>query len=292
MRRSSAIVCRDWRLTIIVVGVLTLGATVGCSERTCLEPGSEPVRVELTWPPSGAVVGDSVVIRASVVAGEAVSGIKFFVDGAPAGEDATPPYEFSWHTSGYALGSMHRIWARTRDRRGNCASSDTAAVHCQWLPIAEDPDDPWPGDVTRVCVRSTQSLIEFRIEVDSEPDEIDVFLDTDRDQGTGYNALRNPSYAPNDIGADFDIMYSGSYAEFDRWTGSTYGWDCCHELARWAVVATHAVELAINLTDIGSPSIVDIVVASDVCCPDHADFVPDSTQGHLTYTIDGLYLGE
>lgn len=63
------------------------------------QDGQEPVVFELTQPPTGAEVSGSTSILAEISSG-AIDRVVFYLDGTELATDSTPPYEYTWDTTG------------------------------------------------------------------------------------------------------------------------------------------------------------------------------------------------
>jgi hypothetical protein len=297
MSTTNAISISDWRI-LLIMGSVFLFVVMGCGERTCFEPCTPLAEVTLTWPPDHSVIEDTVSVCAAVPDSGMVSRIQFFADGLLLHEDRTPPYAFEWAADSYPLGSTHRLWARAFDAGCHYVSSETLTVHCQWLAILEDDDDPWIGDLKRVYVRSSATLIEFRIELDCPSEdcirEYDhwVLLDTDQNEATGCSTTGNLfDLAPNDIGVDFAAFCGALWAWGHSGCDGVDGFPMI--LPSFAFVDPNIIKLGINLADIGNPAAIDIVVTAYATCRSCTQYANDSApdSGHATYVIDGLYLG-
>jgi hypothetical protein len=299
MSATDRIRISDWRISVIAGTIFLLALMGGCGERTCTEPDTPFTEVTLTWPPDHSVIGGAVLVHAAVSDSELIAGIQFFADSLLLREDSAPPYDSEWDADAYPLGSTHRLWARAFDARGHFVSSETLTVHSQWLAMVEDDDDPWLGDVRRVYVRSSATVIELRMELDCASEDCMrdqdawVLLDTDQNRATGCSASGNLlDPPPNDIGVDFGVCSGWLFA----WGNPGCGWTDAFRviLPRFVFLEPNGIELAINLADIGDPAVTDIVVTvgSSCACPQYGwDSAPDPQEGHITYFIDGLYLG-
>lgn len=97
-------------------------------------PDSTPPVVSITSPSAGAAVTGTVALIASATDNVSVSGVQFYVDGAPVGaEDTSAPYSTSWAAVGIGT---RTIAAVARDLSGNVATSAPVSVE------VTDPNDP------------------------------------------------------------------------------------------------------------------------------------------------------
>jgi hypothetical protein len=250
----------------------------------------------LTWPRNGAVIADSVLVCAEAFGAEAVSRIEFFADDVRVHEDRTPPYEFQWDLGGYPLGSAHQLWAVVVDTVCDCASSETLTVHSKWKTMAEDADDPGVGDLRRVCLRSTRSVLECRIELDCLsagciPDaDVWVYLDADNNAATGLTAAISPGEGLNDIGADFCVECSN--ALFCTWHAPSHSLGCRRDgLVYFEERPPNAVEFGVNLKMMNFAGVINIVVAACPWPSDQLDVAPEPEVGHITYAVGDLSVG-
>jgi hypothetical protein len=114
-----------------------------------------PPTVSLTAPAPGAKVSGSVVLSASANDNVGVAGVQFRLDGSALGPEATsPPYAYSWDTSGASNGA-HSLSALARDAAGNTTASSPVSVTVSNLA----PGDAAPPTVsiTNPPPRSTVS---------------------------------------------------------------------------------------------------------------------------------------
>ena len=96
--------------TSSVIGLcLYLAALVllaGCSEKSTPIDVTPPV-VAITYPADGAVVSDSVTIKASVTENDALEKVSFLIDGTAIAAFSEGPFEHLWYAFNWADGNQH-----------------------------------------------------------------------------------------------------------------------------------------------------------------------------------------
>ncbi|TMQ28484.1 MAG: DUF4175 domain-containing protein, partial [Candidatus Rokuibacteriota bacterium] len=111
-----------------------------------------PPTVAITSPSSGAFVKGAVTISANAADNVGVAGVRFFVDGAPIGLEATAaPYTVSWDTTIVADGA-HTLTAVARDAAGNTATSSAVSVTVDKTPPTAAISSPAAGAFVRGTV--------------------------------------------------------------------------------------------------------------------------------------------
>jgi hypothetical protein len=115
-------------------------------------PDTTPPTVAISSPASGTTVSGTVPVTATASDNVGVTGVEFFVDGAPLGTDSTAPYEVAWNTTAASNGS-HTLTAVARDSAGNRTTSAPVTVtvsntsppsSCATLPVPA-AQTPFPG---------------------------------------------------------------------------------------------------------------------------------------------------
>ncbi len=205
---------------------------------------------------------------------------------------------------------IHILFAKAYDNAGNSTISDTIKFYYKWVLLLQDENEPFPRDLDKVYIRSTSTTLEFRLETNgnwSDPHEdedgegIDcaIFLDTDRDPNTGLTPQDSLWYTVGDIGPDFVAVVGNEGDSLWTWGWVTVGDTTINSWEKFTDFDylnlqnnTNQFEVGINLEDIGNPQIVDIVTANLTMEPDttYWDWAPND--GHITYEIDGLYIGK
>lgn len=288
------------RLPAVVLCACVLALIAGCTSTSGPDdplPDTTAPSVQLRYPPNNAVIGDEVTIAADASDSRSVVAVEFHIDGEVAHVDSAFPYEFVWDASTEQTASTHSICVKARDEANNEGESPVRVVHCRWRHLIQDDDEYGDTDIDWVYVRSTATMIEFRVatygtwEDPHDPVtglDVGIMLDVDQNQSTGLNESVPGWCPPNDIGADFaaSVGYEGDHL----WV-----WDAVDTL--WQPLADYVYasipdsgrifDVGILLSDIGDPSAIDIVVVNSL---EFWDWAPDS--GHATYTVDGLYIGE
>ena len=82
----------------------------------------------ITFPPSGAFVSDTVVIQVSAYDDFGVNSVDFLVNGQSIGTDNTKPYRYSWDTTTESEDSEYFISVILEDISGNQSSLPTISV--------------------------------------------------------------------------------------------------------------------------------------------------------------------
>ena len=286
-------------VSLLVLCACALALLVGCTSTSGPDdppPDTKPPTVQITYPPNNAVIGDEVTITAEASDTRSVVAVEFHIGGVVAHVDTAFPYEFVWDASGERTASVHSIYAKARDEANNEGQSLAKAVHCRWRHLIEDDNDHGDKDIDWVYVRSTATMIEFRVgtygtwEDPHDPVtgiDVGILLDVDQNQSTGLNEFIPGWCPPNDIGADFGagVGYEGD--QMWVWDAGDTLWQQLADYVYASVPESGRIfEVGILLSDIGDPPVIDIVVVSSL---EFWDWAPDS--GHATYTVDGLYVG-
>ncbi len=94
-----------------------------------IQVDTTPPVVALTSPTVGATVSGIVSVSAAATDNVGVMGVQFFVDGSPAGPEATTfPFGASWDSTTTTSG-QHTLFARARDSAGNTTDSSVITVN-------------------------------------------------------------------------------------------------------------------------------------------------------------------
>jgi len=122
-----------WDTTLVANGPHTLAATArDATGNTTTSspvdvtvsnpPDATPPNVSLTSPLGGEVLSGVETLAADASDDVTVVGVRFFVDGAPMGdEDLAPPYQVSWNT--HFFDGPYTVTAQARDAGGNATLS-------------------------------------------------------------------------------------------------------------------------------------------------------------------------
>lgn len=94
-----------------------------------------PPTGSLLLPVAGATVAGTVLVEAQAAAENGVERVRFYLDGSRVATDWTPPYRWSWATTGVPDGS-HTIHAKVLDTCGNVT---TTAARTVTVANANDP---------------------------------------------------------------------------------------------------------------------------------------------------------
>ncbi len=297
---------------IEIIFILTVLFLVSCGDNS-VEPDTQLPEVVFTYPLNNSVVGDTITFRISTTDNESVTKVEFYVDDSHIAEsdDEIEPYEYTMDVSNFEIGSLHTVYSKAYDDAGNFSPSDTIIFYYKWILLLEDDDEPFERDLDRVYIRSTSSTLDFRVETngnwidphDWEGESIDcaLFLDTDQNTNTGLNPQDSIWYSVGDIGPDYvaviglegDSLWAWEeiyYAEEDT---TYFSWNKLFDFEYLDLQEnTNHFEVSLRLSDIGNPDIIDIVTANLTFDADSTywDWAPN--EGHATYQIDGLYIGE
>jgi hypothetical protein len=170
----------------------------------------------------------------------------------------------------------------------------------QWVLLKEDDNEPFSRDLNKVYVKSSSTSLEFRVKVNgvwNDPRSINggincaIFLDTDRNSNTGLKPDKSYwLYQVNDIGPDYAVIVGIEGDSLWRWDSNKKDWKNL-TAPKYLKIETDSdsFEVGINVQDIGSPSLIDIVVSNITYIePDtsYRDWLPNT--GHITYQISGL----
>ncbi len=278
---------------------------IGCDKIfTEPEADEQPPDISITYPTTNSVIGDTITFNTIAVDNNSVSKVAFFIDNTLESEDTEKPYEYFFNSSNMDIGSIHTLFAKAYDEAGNSAISDTVNFYYKWILLLQDENEPFLRDLDKVYIRSTSTTLEFRVETngnwvdphaggDGEGIDCGLFLDTDQDQNTGLNPQDTTWYTVGDIGPDFVGVIGNEGDSLWIWHSDDSTWDTFEDFD-YLILQNNVnyFEVGINLEAIGNPEIVDIVTANLTMEPDttYWDWSPD--EGHVTYEIDGLYLGK
>jgi hypothetical protein len=161
---TSAPYSTSWNTTGASGGAHTLTAVARDAAGNVATSGAFVVTVDntaptiaLTAPQNGATVNGTVTVTATASDSGGIAGVQFKVDGANLGvEDTTAPYSVVWDTTAAASGS-HTLTATARDTAGNLATSGTAAVTVDNVPLTVTITAPQSGATVGGTVSVTAS---------------------------------------------------------------------------------------------------------------------------------------
>jgi hypothetical protein len=119
-------------------------------------------------------------------------------------------------------------------------------------------------------------------------------LDADQDNSSGRTFVidgNNLQIPINDIGAEYRVIVGGHGDSV--WTYNNGSWTSGRSLHSLTVGRnSNFFEFSVLLSDVGFPDVFDLVVANvrfESTSSWTYDWVP--TSGHLTYSVDGRYIG-
>jgi len=298
------------------IGILTLLFLLSCEDNS-VEPDTQSPELEFTYPLNNSVVGDTISFKVSATDNEGVTRVEFYVDDSHMvdADDESEPYEYTMDVSGFEIGSLHTVYSRAYDDAGNSSLSDTINFYYKWILLLEDDDEPFERDLDKVYVRSTSTTLEFRVETngdwedphwspwDDEGEEgsginCALFLDADQNSNTGLNSMW---YSVGDIGPDYVAVIGAegdslwSWGEFydEEYDTTYFTWNKYSDFEYLDLQNnTNHFEVSLRLTDIDHPNSIDIVTANLTMETDTTYWDWSPNEGHVTYEIDGLYVGE
>jgi hypothetical protein len=268
--------------------------------------------IVLLSPRDQAVVGDSVVIEVASSGSGVIYRVEFFPDPGRAGViDSVAPFSYLIENPAWELGSANRLAATAYDSLGAVVFSDTVTVHYLWRLVIVDAAFESDGigiiprDLKNIYMRSTDSLLEFRVETNepwpgsykntSTGISVAMFLDTDQNSATGQTTAGGGTQAINDIGAEYRIVIGLNGDSLSQWklSGDAATWVGLARIT--GVVAadnSDFFECSINLSRLPAVSAFDLVVAgvaTPLVQPYRWDWAPNPGGGHASCEIDKSY---
>ena len=138
-------------LSDIVVANSFIGPTVLSGS---VQPDTTDPVVSVSAPSSGGTVsGSSVTLSASASDNISVTGVRFYVDGNPIGnEDTASPFSITWDSTSVADGT-HSVTALARDGAGNTALSAAQS----FIVSQSSTPDPTPGSTPVTQTKKSSS---------------------------------------------------------------------------------------------------------------------------------------
>ena len=288
-------------IALLAVGLFVLALVAGCSSSSGPDEAADDTAPTIAFANmvNNGVVRDEATIEIDATDSRSMDQVDFYVDGVLVLSDTEAPYQYTWDGTGQQMASTHVVYAVAWDAADNSAQSAPCTLHYQWRRIASDPDETMEQDIQAVYVRSSDTMLEFRVETYGswvDPYEwgygvdVGIFMDTDLDYETGLNYDEGWFYWPNDIGAD--------YAAVVGWEDdSLWSWD--EDYLMWNTEAPHAYvdlntnsdyfEFGVSLAEMGNPTEMDIVVLA-ICPGSYFDYAPDAY--HIHYVVDHCYQGQ
>lgn len=293
------------------IGILASQFLLSCDDNS-VEPDTQSPELEFTYPLNNYVVGDSISFKVSAIDNEGVTKVEFYVDDSHIADadDESEPYEYIMDVSGFEIGSLHTVYSKAYDDAGNSSISDTVNFYYKWIMLLEDNNEPFERDLDKVYIRSTSTTLEFRVETngnwvdphDREGESIDcaLFIDTDQNPNTGLSPQDSNWYSVGDIGPDYvavigvegDSLWSWDEIYNEEDSTTYFSWNQLSDFEYLDLQNnTNYFEVSLRLSDIGNPDSIDIVVANITFETDTSYWDWSPNEGHLTYEIDGLYVG-
>lgn len=266
-------------------------------------PDSQPPFITISNPLQGSIVGDTVLISASAQDNESVAYVEIFIDNTLEATVNTAPFTYLLDASDFEIGSSHTIFAKAYDPSDNNAVSDTINVVCRWIRLFDDEDEPELLDISSVYARSTEAKLEFRVETNGtwedpfdwrEGIDCAIFIDSDCDANTGLTPDDSIWYSVNDIGPDFLCNIGAESNKIYSWNNQSVAWEDVEPIEFLNIADSSSYfEVGIQLSDIGNPEEINLVLANLHVSEEMniTDWVPNNGSGHITYSVDGLYIG-
>jgi hypothetical protein len=265
--------------------------------------------VALVSPINNAVVGDSVTLEIATTGG-GVAYVEFFTDmSQPASAvDSSAPFRYEFDATSWEVGSEHHVGAKAYDSLGALLLRDSVTVHYLWRLLLED--DQFEGssiivarDIWKVFVRSSDSLLEFRMETSAPWTHykdtlaginIALFLDTDQNAATGKRKVAGNTININDIGAEVRLIVGASGDSLSTYGPGGDSQILSQGLVDYVNIAPNSTsfEVGVRMARIGSPQVFDFVASARHYSTNGAvsaylwDWAPNDDEGHATYVVD------
>jgi len=113
----------------LFLSIVLLVTSTGCSHPTEPETiDTQNPTVFVTYPPNGATVSGTIIIKADATDNNEVEKVEFYIDGTLKSIDASSPYEYSWNSTTYT-NTLHTIMAKAHDAANNAGSSSVITVN-------------------------------------------------------------------------------------------------------------------------------------------------------------------
>ena len=131
-------------------------------------PDTTPPTVAITSPTSGSTVSGVVPVSVNATDNVSVAKVEFYVNGTLMATDTASPYNFSWNTSGLAVGS-YTLMAKAYDQAGNTVTSSVSASIADTTPPAAAITSPANGcnvsGTVTVSVTASDNVSVARVEL-------------------------------------------------------------------------------------------------------------------------------
>ncbi|MFH1687779.1 MAG: Ig-like domain-containing protein [bacterium] len=271
--------------------------------------------VMIVRPEPQQIIGDTVTITALAGHPVGVARVEFYVDGyhVPAADDFSEPWAYLWDATSLAIGSSHEIYVKAYDAQERVGVSDTLSVIYLWEKLLQnnDPNDDWQTDIKMIYARSTDSLLELRVEtwedwfdpydsvLNDTTLDLAMYIDADHDIGTGRTFLGLPTHPLNGIGADYQsivgIHGNKAFSQFIQGADSFVVVYDPTEIPylNWPA-DTNVYEIGLAWSYFGgSYSLRLVAINAFYTAPEFPifDWVPNEGQGYLTIVRQNRYIG-
>ena len=273
--------------------------------------------VDIFSPEPLQIIGDTVTITVYPNISAEVTRVEFYIDGyhVPAADDTTAPWEYLWDASGLNIGSSYTLFVKAYDAQGRVGVSDTVSVIYLWEELLPSVDfnDPWQTDIKRIYARSTDSLLEVRVETwedwydpydtdtfDDTTLDLAMYFDADLSAGTGRTYMALPSHPLNGIGADYQSIVGlhGNDA-FRKFNSGTNSFDLLYgpgDLPYYNLPPdTNVFEIGFywSYFGVGTTAIRAVFVNAFYIEPEAPifDWFPNEGEGYITIYHQDRYIG-
>lgn len=259
------------------------------------------------------VISDTVTLRATASDASGIDRIEFWANGVMLDSDDVSPYQYDWLTDSLTVGQANRLVAIAYDNQGFSAETDTLTLHYLWQEILYDVDEAEVSrDISRVYVRSSDSLLEFRVETnggwsnytaaDTSGIDCGFFLDIDQNSSTGRDSLSN-GIELNGMGADRLIVVGYHGDSLSSWSGSQWTATPDDGLVDYLSVPdnSNAFQVSVRLDRLNNPTAVNLLMSNFTLYKDPSmpgdpgvfkyDWGPDLDAGVIEVLIDHLWDG-
>jgi hypothetical protein len=235
----------------------------------------------LLLPADGATVAGTVLVEAQAAAENGVERVRFYLDGARVATDWTPPYRWSWATTGVPDGS-HTIHAEVLDTCGNVATTATRTV-----TVANANDPP------QLAIETPTPLLQLSgvATVSGWAFDADAIASVSLRLGAQNLPLASPlewvdrsDVCSGSGGVDPRCPLVGWRTSFDTtlWPDGAYGFQVVVVDGRGAS-ASRSMTLSIRNAPLAPPTVSTPASRSVVAGDDVAFSVVASGEGPLTY---------
>lgn len=263
-----------------------------------------PLTARIVSPADSSVIGQEEDIVVAITGGAGIYDLMFYVDDyiSYMSYHTSSRFSYSWNPTALPNGSSYVVYVDVADTSGQGVTTATRTYFAKWRLLGTSSQSPHPINVRKVFSRSTSTALEFRVEFDNlwvRADSVGgidcaLFLDADQNNSSGRTFVldgNNLQVPINDIGAEYRLIVGGHGDSL--WTYNSGNWTSGRGLQALTIARnSNFFECSVLLTDVGSPEVFDLVVANvrfESTSSWTYDWVP--TSGHLSYLIDGRYIG-